>query len=174
MAAVSLGTMAGRSKRASSGANATMSACDISYKPLLSVDEVAVLLGTSRASNYRSIERGDLPLPVFTINGRLKIARRAVERLLSGEAPISCKEGVVKGGGAGERSERTLDDPDRESLRQSQLEPAPACGRTSRFFSRAGSPRAQRPGDPPRQRRRCSVQPCARSTIRGGPACAPR
>ena len=29
-----------------------------------------MLLGQSRSSIYRAIERGDLPLPVFTINGR--------------------------------------------------------------------------------------------------------
>ncbi len=56
-------------------------------RPLLSVDEAAVLLGASRSSVYRSIERGDLPLPVFRINGRLRIARRAVERLIAGEPP---------------------------------------------------------------------------------------
>ena len=56
-------------------------------KPLLSVEETAILLGESRSSVYRSIERGDLPLPVFKINGRLRIARRAVERLISGELP---------------------------------------------------------------------------------------
>ena len=55
--------------------------------PLVSVDEAAVLLGASRSSVYRSIERGDLPLPVFRINGRLRIARRAVERLIAGEPP---------------------------------------------------------------------------------------
>ena len=56
-------------------------------RPLLSVEEAAILLGESRSSVYRSIGRGDLPLPVFTINGRLRIARRAVERLLAGEPP---------------------------------------------------------------------------------------
>lgn len=55
--------------------------------PLVSIDEAAVLLGASRSSVYRSIERGDLPLPVFRINGRLRIARRAVERLIAGEPP---------------------------------------------------------------------------------------
>jgi hypothetical protein len=53
------------------------------------VDETAVLLGESRSSIYRAIERGDLPLPVFTINGRIRIARRAVERLLAGELPLT-------------------------------------------------------------------------------------
>lgn len=56
--------------------------------PLVSVDEAAILLGASRSSIYRSIERGDLPMPVFRINGRLRIARRAVERLIAGELPV--------------------------------------------------------------------------------------
>ena len=56
-----------------------------STKPLLSVEDTAVLLGQSRSSIYRAIDRGDLPLPVFTINGRLRIPRRAVERLLDGD-----------------------------------------------------------------------------------------
>jgi excisionase family DNA binding protein len=55
-------------------------------KPLLSVEDTAVLLGQSRSSIYRAIERGDLPLPVYTINGRLRIPRRAVERLLDGDS----------------------------------------------------------------------------------------
>lgn len=59
-----------------------------SQRPLLSVEDTAVLLGQSRSSIYRAIERGDLPLPVFTINGRLRIARRSVERLIAGEWPL--------------------------------------------------------------------------------------
>lgn len=55
--------------------------------PLLSVEEAAELLGQSRSSFYRAIERGDLPIPVFTIGGRYRIARRSVERLISGELP---------------------------------------------------------------------------------------
>lgn len=58
-------------------------------RPSLSVDEAAILLGQSRASLYRSIDRGDLPLPVFKINGRLRIARCAVERVLEGEPPLT-------------------------------------------------------------------------------------
>jgi excisionase family DNA binding protein len=67
-------------------------------KPLLSVEEAAILLGESRSSIYRSIERGDLPLPVFRINGRLRIARRAVERLIAGELPILGDEDFVAKG----------------------------------------------------------------------------
>jgi len=58
-------------------------------KPLLSVEETAVLLGESRSSVYRSIERGDFPLPVFKLNGRLRVSRRAVERLMDGEYPVT-------------------------------------------------------------------------------------
>jgi excisionase family DNA binding protein len=56
-------------------------------RPLLSVDEAAVLLGCNRSSVYRSIGRGDFPLPVFRINGRLRITRASVERLIAGGAP---------------------------------------------------------------------------------------
>ncbi|MGH9047981.1 MAG: helix-turn-helix domain-containing protein, partial [Acidimicrobiales bacterium] len=59
----------------------------LSRKPLLSVEEVATLLDESRSTLYRSLKRGDLPLPVFTINGRLRIPRRAVERLIEGSNP---------------------------------------------------------------------------------------
>lgn len=77
-------------------------------KPLLSVEEAAILLGESRSSVYRSIDRGDLPLPVFRINGRLRIPRRAVERLIDGELPLVAMEGLVK---AGEAGESALDEP---------------------------------------------------------------
>ena len=53
-------------------------------KPLLSVEETAELLGQSRSSIYRAIEKDDLPLPVFRIAGRYRIPRRAVELLLDG------------------------------------------------------------------------------------------
>jgi excisionase family DNA binding protein len=54
-------------------------------KPLLSVEETAILLGQSRSSIYRAIDKGDLPLPVVKISGRWRVPRRAVERLLEGE-----------------------------------------------------------------------------------------
>lgn len=56
----------------------------LASKPLLSVDEVAILLGLNRSSVYRSVQRGDFPLRVFPINGRLWVPRRAVEGLLQG------------------------------------------------------------------------------------------
>jgi excisionase family DNA binding protein len=98
-------------------------------KPLLSVDEAAVLLGASRASLYRSIERGDLPLPVFKLNGRLRIARQAVERLLAGEPPLDHQEGAVKGGGDGDQSERTLDGPAPKPHASHNRNGRPPCGR---------------------------------------------
>jgi excisionase family DNA binding protein len=57
----------------------------LEHKPLLSVEEAADLLGRSRSSLYRSINRGDLPLPVYRISGRYCIPRRAVERFLDGD-----------------------------------------------------------------------------------------
>lgn len=56
-------------------------------RPLLSVEEAAELLGHSRSSLYRSIHKGDLPLPLLRISGRWRIPRRAVERLVAGEMP---------------------------------------------------------------------------------------
>ncbi len=51
-------------------------------KPLMSVEEVAELLGQSRSSLYRAILNDSLPLPVLKIRGRYRIARIAVERLI--------------------------------------------------------------------------------------------
>ena len=46
-----------------------------------------MLLGVSRATLYRSIKKGDFPVPVVQLNGRWRVARRAVERLLDGFDP---------------------------------------------------------------------------------------
>lgn len=51
----------------------------------VTVGQAALVLGQSRATLYRAIRRGDFPLPVVTFNGRLRIPRRAVERLVAGE-----------------------------------------------------------------------------------------
>ena len=55
------------------------------HAPLLSVEEAATLLGQSRSSLYRSIHKGDLPLPLIRMSGRWRIPRRSVERLINGE-----------------------------------------------------------------------------------------
>jgi excisionase family DNA binding protein len=53
--------------------------------PLLSVEETAVLLGETRSTLYRALKAGTFPLPVFRIGGRVRIPRRAVERLIDGD-----------------------------------------------------------------------------------------
>lgn len=57
---------------------------DLLLKPLLSVKEAALLLGLSRSSVYRSIQRGDFPIPVHRINGRIHIPHHALELLVRG------------------------------------------------------------------------------------------
>jgi excisionase family DNA binding protein len=56
-------------------------------KPLLSVEETAILLGETRSTLYRAVKAGTLPLPMFRIGSRIRIPRSAVERLIAGEAP---------------------------------------------------------------------------------------
>jgi excisionase family DNA binding protein len=56
-------------------------------KPLLSVEETAILLGETRSTLYRALKKGTLPLPVFQIGSRIRIPRRAVERLIDGLDP---------------------------------------------------------------------------------------
>ena len=60
----------------------------IGAKKLLSVEEAAVLLDTSRATLYRAIKRGELALPLFTVGRRLRIPRAAIDRVLEGEWPL--------------------------------------------------------------------------------------
>ena len=62
-----------------------------SPKPLLSVEEAAVLLGETRSTLYRAIKAGDFPLPIFKIGRRFRIPRRSVERLLAG-LPLTPRE----------------------------------------------------------------------------------
>jgi len=53
-------------------------------KSLLSVEEAALLLGVDRATCYRAIRAEKFPLPVVRLGGRIRIPRRAVERLMDG------------------------------------------------------------------------------------------
>ncbi len=57
----------------------------LALRPLLSVNEAAILLGQSRSALYRSIHAGDVPFRVVRMAGRYRIPRRAVERFLEGE-----------------------------------------------------------------------------------------
>lgn len=58
-------------------------------RAFLSVEETAVLLGVSRSTLYRSLRRGDFPAPVVQLNGRLRVPRRAIERLIEGSDRVS-------------------------------------------------------------------------------------
>lgn len=58
-----------------------------SPRPLLSVEETAILLGETRSTLYRALKAGTSPLPVFRIGSRIRIPRRAVERLVDGLDP---------------------------------------------------------------------------------------
>ena len=53
-------------------------------KSLLSIEEAGEMLGIHRCTLYRSIERGDFPLPLFQINARWRVPRKAVEALIDG------------------------------------------------------------------------------------------
>ena len=65
-------------------------------RAFLSIEETAVLLGISRATLYRSVQRGDFPVPVVQLNGRLRVPRRAVERLMEGTvSPPLSQPGVA-------------------------------------------------------------------------------
>lgn len=69
--------------------------------PLVSVEEAAEILGQSRSSLYRAIERDDVPVPVFTINGRYRIARRSLERLIAGDLHAETTEAPATTAGSG-------------------------------------------------------------------------
>ena len=75
---------------------------------LVSVSEAAEMLGVTRSTLYRSIARGDCPLALVRINGRLRIPRRAVERLLAGEPPDTGKETSDQPGGASAAPSATM------------------------------------------------------------------
>src|SRR5437016_301674 len=80
----------------------------LGIKPLLSVGEAAALLDLDRSTAYRAIRRNTFPVPVHTIAGRLRIPRRAVERLLDGGVP---------------------EDPaiSRQRMHAESVEPCPSC-----------------------------------------------
>jgi excisionase family DNA binding protein len=72
-------------------------------RPLISVEEAAGELGLSRSALYRSIHKGDLPIPLVKISGRWRIPRRALQRLIDGESPLV--PAVSAGGAAGDEVE---------------------------------------------------------------------
>lgn len=50
-----------------------------------SIEQVARILGISRASAYRAAERGEIPC--IRIGGRVLVPRSALDRLLGGQTP---------------------------------------------------------------------------------------
>ena len=57
---------------------------DTKKKPLLTVSQAAVLLGSDRSTLYKAIADDRFPLPVVRLNRQILIPRVAVERLLGG------------------------------------------------------------------------------------------
>ena len=54
-------------------------------KPLVTVNEAAMMLGVSGSTLYRSIERGDFPVQAYSINGTRRIPRVAILKMIAGE-----------------------------------------------------------------------------------------
>jgi excisionase family DNA binding protein len=52
----------------------------------LSIEEVAPILGVGVSTLYRSIARGEFPLPIIRIGGRILVPRDALEAVLRGES----------------------------------------------------------------------------------------
>ncbi|WP_367280717.1 helix-turn-helix domain-containing protein [Ferrimicrobium sp.] len=49
------------------------------------MNEAAIMLGVSGSTLYRSIERGDFPVQVYSINGTRRIPRVAILKMIAGE-----------------------------------------------------------------------------------------
>lgn len=80
---------------------------------LLSVEEAAALLGVARDTVYRAIRAGTLPLPVYVIGKRMRIPRRAIERLFEGEVDVSGQDSIASQAGS---AAARLDVPPRSSF----------------------------------------------------------
>lgn len=106
-----------------------------SRNALLSVAEAAILLGIDRATCYRAIRNETLPVPVVRLGGRIRIPRRAVERLLDGaEQPTAASQ---------------------SHQLASAADSCPVCG----------SPAPSAPTSPPRRRPICSAARRSSSAI---------
>jgi excisionase family DNA binding protein len=60
-----------------------------SASPLLTISELAALLGIHRSTLYRTIARSELPLPVIRVGATMRVPRAAVERILGKELQLS-------------------------------------------------------------------------------------
>lgn len=65
-------------------------------RALLSVEQAATLLGVTRDTVYRAIKAKTLPVPVYVIGKRMRIPRRAVERLLEGDARVPNEDPLAR------------------------------------------------------------------------------
>lgn len=60
-------------------------------KPLLTVSEAAILLGSDRSTLYKAIGADRFPLPVVRLNRQILIPRAALERLVKGAIDYDVK-----------------------------------------------------------------------------------
>jgi len=67
-------------------------------KPLLTVSQAAVLLGSDRSTLYKAIGENRFPLPVVRLNRQILIPRAALERLINGLVDYDAEEDICKGG----------------------------------------------------------------------------
>ena len=54
-------------------------------RPLLSLEETALLLGIGRSTIYRAVRSGTVPFPVHRIGGFWYVPTAALQRFLNGE-----------------------------------------------------------------------------------------
>ena len=71
---------------------------DTKKKPLLTVSQAAVLLGSDRSTVYKAIGDDRFPLPVVRLNRQILIPRVAVERLLGGQVGYEPMAGTPSAG----------------------------------------------------------------------------
>jgi excisionase family DNA binding protein len=54
---------------------------------LLTIPQLASMVGLHASTLYRSLDRGEFPLPLIKLGGRIRVSRAAAERLIQGAAP---------------------------------------------------------------------------------------
>jgi len=65
--------------------------------PLLTIPELADLVGMHPSTLYRAITRGDFPVPIVRFGDRIRVPRAAVEKLLYGEDTRAARPGSSDG-----------------------------------------------------------------------------
>lgn len=66
-------------------------------RPLLTVSQAAVLLGSDRSTLYKAIGENRFPLPVVRLNRQILIPRAALERFIGGAVAYDAEEGMSEG-----------------------------------------------------------------------------